>query len=114
MSEKVPTKRAPTAGSFKKGDPRAGRPKGRKNNRTLEIQAFARRMVEDPIYRDMLAKRLAIGKAPHMETLLFAHAYGKPPDKVELTGSDGEPLGPLVAVYVPDNGRRDRSGRDDG
>lgn len=59
---------------------------------------MARRLVEDPEYVELLAERLRDGKAPHMETLLFHYAYGKPAEKMELTGESG---GPVVMLYVP-------------
>lgn len=40
-----------------------------------------------------------------METLLHHYAYGKPPDKVEMTGADGQPIGVRVTFggrYKPE------------
>lgn len=64
-----------------------GRPKGAKNHATREIQSAARLLVEDEHYVASLKRRLTSGKAPHMETLLFQYAYGKPKD---VTEHDGE------------------------
>lgn len=48
---------------------------------------MATRLVEDPAYVEQLKRRLTSGKAPHMETLLFHYAYGKPKETTELQGS---------------------------
>jgi len=53
---------------------------------------FARETLEAPAYVESLNRRLLRGSAPHMETLLHQYAYGKPPDKMEITGDDGQPL----------------------
>ena len=63
-----------------------GRPKGVPNKATREIKASARALVEDPVYVESLRRRLPAGKAPHMETLLFHYAYGKPRDTVDTPG----------------------------
>lgn len=63
-----------------------GRPKGAKNKTTAEIRAVAKALVEDRIYVAHLRKRLVDGKAPHMETLLFQYAYGKPKDEEGFDG----------------------------
>jgi len=92
-------------GSFVKGDPRCGRPPGRPNKATREIRAFARETLEAPAYVESLNRRLLRGSAPHMETLLHHYAYGKPPDKVEMTGEDGQPMGLRIVFggrYRPD------------
>ena len=43
-------------------------------------------MITSPTYVAKLRDRLEAGKAPHMETLLFQYAYGKPKDTTEHTG----------------------------
>lgn len=66
-------------GQFRPGHPQiGGRRKGRSNKATVEIRERARQIVEDPQYVASLQRRLIAGKAPHMETLLFQFAYGKP------------------------------------
>ena len=37
--------------------------------------------------------------------LLLAYAYGKPAQRVEVSGSDGAPIEERTAVILPDNGR---------
>lgn len=79
-------KRKPRGKPFPKGNP--GRPKGAKRHATVEIRDASRALVEDPEYRVQLRVRLCEGRAPHMETLLFQYAYGKPRDygeTVQLT-----------------------------
>ena len=63
-----------------------GRPLGSKNAATQEIRAFSEDMITSPTYVAKLRDRLEAGKAPHMETLLFQYAYGKPKDTTEHTG----------------------------
>lgn len=63
-----------------------GRPKGAKNKTTAEVRAAAEKLVSDPEYRKELKTRLREGKAPHMETLLWHYAYGKPAEQVEVNG----------------------------
>jgi len=67
--------------------PGPGRPKGLKNKATVEIQAFSREILGDPVYQASLRERLAAGKAPHMETLLHHYAYGQPVKRVELSAT---------------------------
>jgi hypothetical protein len=43
-------------------------------------------LLTDPEYLDLLAKRLKVGKAPHMETLLCHYAFGKPKESIEVSG----------------------------
>ena len=61
-----------------------GRSKGTANKATAEIKNAARAIVNDPEYRALLMIRLKLGEAPHMETLLWHYAYGKPKEQVEV------------------------------
>ena len=70
---------------LKRGGP--GRRPGIPNKATLEIKDASRRLVEDPDYVKSLTRRLVAGKAPHMETLLFHYAYGKPKEQHEHSGT---------------------------
>ena len=50
-----------------------------------EIQTFARMLLRDPEYRANLAKALRNRTiAPSVEQMLYAYAYGKPVERVEL------------------------------
>ena len=64
-----------------------GRPKGAKNKTTIEVREAARLLVESPEYRASLESRLNKGSAPHMETLLWHYAFGKPKETHEHTGA---------------------------
>jgi hypothetical protein len=66
-----------------------GRRRGIPNKVTLEIRDAARAIVEDDAYVESLKRRVIAGRAPHMETLLFHYAYGKPKDQVEVSGAAG-------------------------
>lgn len=99
-----PEKKRPNRGQFAKGasgNP-AGRPKGAPNKATTEIRDLARKLLDDDDYRESLKRRLIAGEASHMETLLHHYAFGKPSDKVEVTGG-GLPV--VVGLYMPDNKR---------
>lgn len=69
---------------LKRGGP--GRTPGVPNRVTAEIRDVSKSLVEDPTYVEHLKLRLVNGKAPHMETLLFHYAYGKPKDVTEHEG----------------------------
>lgn len=87
---------------FQRGN--TGRPKGAKNKQTVEIREMARRLVNDAAYRRALKKRLQDGElSPPMETLLWHYAYGKPSDKVEVTGAEGGELFNVLRVEVVDS-----------
>lgn len=55
-----------------------GRPPGSLNRATREIRELARLILRKRPYLARLRRRLIDGKAPHMETLLFQYAYGRP------------------------------------
>jgi hypothetical protein len=67
-----------------------GRPKGGQNKTTIEVRAAARTIVDNPNYRAALALRVKSGTAPHMETLLWHYAYGKPVEKIEVKDTTDE------------------------
>jgi hypothetical protein len=73
-----------TGRPFQKGNP--GRPKGTVNKRFLEIRDLARRMLTDPEYLELLARRLKVGQAPHMEKFFAEHLWGKPKENIDVTG----------------------------
>ncbi len=64
---------------------KGGRPKGRRNRTTLEVAAWARGLLADPVYRRNLRQRLRDGTAGQIEVVLHHYAYGKPVERVELT-----------------------------
>ena len=71
---------------FKKGQvgPGPGRPVGSQNKSTIEVKRLARQLVNDPTYRKNLHARLRAGEAGAMEPLLWAYAFGKPKEHVEV------------------------------
>ena len=71
----------------KKGTPKTGgRKMGTPNKATIEIKEIARSLVDGPVYRHNLERRLKSGRlAPAMEQTLWAYAYGKPKDTTDLT-----------------------------
>src|SRR5262249_30746772 len=80
------------ATSFIKGRAKTGgRNRGTPNRVTVEIREQARRLVEDPTYRAALRRRMAAGRAPEMEKLLFFYAYGRPSERLELAVAPAEP-----------------------
>lgn len=81
---------------FEKGQkrsPKAGRKKGTPNKKTREIKEFALSILTGPKYVKHVQDMADEGKLPpHLETLLYHYAYGKPKDRVEWTGEDGGPV----------------------
>ena len=69
------------------------------NKATTEIRELARSIVKDDGYPQKLRARVEAGKAPHMETLLFHYAFGKPKDWVDL-GEEDSRLASLRVVFV--------------
>ena len=56
-----------------------------KRSRLDDAQRFARSLLDDAGYREMLRTRLMAGELPApLETLLFHYAYGKPVEPVSL------------------------------
>jgi hypothetical protein len=76
---------------FAKGREKSGgRQKGTANRSTIEGRDFARRLMDDPAYRERLRERLLAGKVhPGVETMLWAYGYGKPKDHLELSAAIG-------------------------
>lgn len=74
-----------TSGLKRGGSP--GRPPGQPNKATKEIKAASQKILSDAAYQMSLKKRLAAGKAPHMEVLLHHYAFGKPKETVAHEGA---------------------------
>jgi len=87
------SKARPRGKPFVKGDKRAGRPPGLLNKATLEVREATRAMVDEPGYLAKLKARLDSGTLPPaIEAMLWYYAYGKPKERVEVTGQDGNAL----------------------
>ena len=80
---------------FKKGQ--GGRPKGVRNKATVAVEARCREILESPEYVKYFNHRLMVGQLPPaLESMVWAYAYGKPSERMELTGLEG---GPLVITW---------------
>jgi hypothetical protein len=68
------------------GKMHGGRPPGTKSRNTSEARAFALEIVRSPAYRKSLLDRVQAGTlASNIEAMLWAYAYGKPADRLEIT-----------------------------
>lgn len=75
------------------GERRGGRSKGTKNKRSHGVEEWALELVQDAEYQMKFKERLLSGQlAPALETMVHHYAYGKPTERVEVTGKDGQPL----------------------
>ena len=69
--------------------PGAGRPKGSRNKRNIDGEAYARAIVEDPEVRAQLLKQAQQGVlARVLVQMLFSYAFGKPVEVVDVGDSD--------------------------
>ena len=89
-----------------KGRKTGGRRKGSINKSTPELPALVaarlerdtvvdrcRALIESDEYQTYFRHRLMVGQlAPALEALSWYYAYGKPRERVEVTGADGGPI----------------------
>lgn len=90
MAEKLALVRPPKglATRFEKGHKKSrGRPKGVPNKATVEVREAAQKIVQDPEYLKSLTERLLAGRAPHIESLLWLFAYGRPKEQPSTEGT---------------------------
>jgi hypothetical protein len=85
--------------------PGRGRPKGSPNVVTTEVRQLAQRLLSDPAYQNNLLERLRAGTLGSLEPVLWAYAFGRPKDHVELSVTEHEATNPQVVFYIPENGR---------
>ena len=98
---------------FEKGQRRplmAGRRKGTPNKSTQEVGQFCREVLETEEFqckwRQYFSKTPLHRMEPKLLTLAFHYAYGRPRERIELSGVDGDTLGPKVIFYLPENNRQ--------
>ena len=72
---------------WKKGEaPKGGRPKGSRNKRTLEGIAFFADVLKSKEWQQSARARIVAGTAPHLEKYGVEICFGKPKDRVEVSG----------------------------
>ena len=54
--------------------------------RRIEAREFAERVIDDPGYQQNLIDRITRGEANHMEVLLWQYRYGRPVEKIQVSG----------------------------
>jgi hypothetical protein len=70
------------------GNP-AGRPKGSRNQRLIDGEAYARAIVEDPEVRAVLLRQAQQGVLPaDLMKMFFTYAFGKPVEVVDVDNGD--------------------------
>jgi hypothetical protein len=70
-------------------NPGAGRPKGSRNKRSLDGEAYARAIVEDATVRETLLRQAQQGVlSADLVKTLFSYAFGKPHEVVDSGDSD--------------------------
>jgi len=76
-----------------KGRKTGGRSKGTPNKATVEVETRCREILESPEYVKYFNHRLMVGQLPApLETMVWAYAYGRPRERMEVTGLAGGPL----------------------
>lgn len=74
--------------AWPKGTPRppnAGRRSGTKNKRTVEIETYAKSIIEDPKVQQMMLAQARKGLLPPgVVQMLFYYAYGKPTELIDV------------------------------
>lgn len=81
----------PVGRPFAKGHGKAGgRVEGVPNRVTKQVREQARQMVEDPRYRRRVVRDLRAGALhPALEAMLWYYAYGRPVERIRMTGIVG-------------------------
>lgn len=88
-----------------------GRPKGSRNKTVLQrmsdAETFARNVIDDPDYLKMLKDRAVAGiLSPACEGLLWYYAFGKPVNRVEISGGTGTDLSECTNEELADRCRQ--------
>jgi hypothetical protein len=80
-----------------------GRKPGIPNKATLEVRAICSELVSDLDYREKFKRRLHAGRlAPAVECMVWAYAFGKPKETLEIAGPDGAPIQHVDVSSLPD------------
>ena len=70
-----------------------GRRKGTPNAIYSEVGERCRKLIESPEYQQYFNHRLAVGQLPPaLEAMTWHYAYGKPPEHLEHSGPQGQPI----------------------
>ena len=73
------------------GERRGGRSSGSRNKRTVDGEAYARAIMEDPTVRATLLKQAQQGVLPSvLVQMFFSYAYGKPVEVVDSGNGDSQ------------------------
>jgi len=60
---------------------------------TFTLRDFCRGVLNSPEYRQSLVHRILLGELPSaIEQMFYYYAGGKPADRVEHTGANGQPI----------------------
>jgi hypothetical protein len=71
--------------------PGSGRKKGASNKVTRDVQAWAQGVMEDPAVKAKTLTQAQQGRlSPAVFIELMHYAYGKPKDRLELSGPNGQ------------------------
>lgn len=76
-----------------KGRKTGGRVAGVPNRAGGEIEARCRALIESSDYQEIFQRRFEAGKLPPaLEAMTWHYAYGKPKERMELSGPGGGPI----------------------
>jgi hypothetical protein len=65
----------------------------------LAAETFAKQILSSAEYRSSLQRRVVMDELPPaVETMLWHFAYGKPKERIEHTGKDGQPIETITEV----------------
>lgn len=107
---------------FSKGDKninRNGRPRNFDRFRSLALQIaheIAKSKNGDPIYFDgrritvaeAILRQWATSKEPRLQMKFIEVAFGNPPNKIELSGADGEPSVSVMIETIVTDAKKDQ------
>lgn len=65
----------------------------------VSVKDFCKGVLTSQEYRDSIRIRILLGTLPPaVECRMYEYAYGKPPERVEHTGKDGQPIETITEV----------------